>query len=125
MVHDYTCVHVNVLAACSTVAFSHQTPCHQNLIAPGLSSKVRNYTVSVNKQTVEQEYVCVSDSELCSYAWNVADHETVNYTVSIAANNVIGQGLTRNCTTTPIGKKLLIADLVQNVCMLYQECMMM
>ena len=77
-------------------------------MAPGLSSSVRSYTVSVNKQTVEQEYVCVSDSEQCSYTWNVADYETVNYTVSVTANNVVGQGVTKNCTTTPIGEQLPI-----------------
>ena len=84
--------------------FSHQVPCHQNLIVPELSSNVTSYTVSVNKQTVEQEYVCVSDSEQCSYAWNDADHNAVNYTVSVAANNVVGQGVIKNCTTTPIGE---------------------
>ena len=89
--------------------FSYQTPCH---LAPGLSSNVRSYTVSVNKQTVEQEYICANDSELCSYDWNVADHETVNYTVSnymitVAGNNVVGQGVIKNCTTTPIGEQLL------------------
>ena len=95
---------MNVLAACSSLVFSHQVPCHQNLVAPGLSSNVTSYTVSVNKQTVEQEYVCVSDSEQCSYAWNDADHNAVNYTVSVAANNVVGQGVIKNCTTTPIGE---------------------
>ena len=105
VVHDYTCVHVNVLAACSTVAFSHQTPCHQNLIAPGLSSNVRSYALSVNRQTVEQKYICTNDSELCSYAWNVVDHSAVNYMVSVAANNVVGQSVTKNCTTTPISKE--------------------
>ena len=77
-------------------------------MAPGLSSNVRSYTVSVNKQTVEQEYVCANDSEQCSYTWNVADYETVNYTVSVAGNNVVGQGVTKNCTTTLIGEQLLI-----------------
>ena len=105
--------------------FSHQTPCHQNLMAPGLSSHVRSYAVSVNKQTVEQEYICTNVSELCSYAWNVADYEAVNYMVSVAANNVVGQGVTKNCTTTAIGKQLLITDLVQNICIQYQERMMM
>ena len=73
-------------------------------MVPGLSNNVSCYAVSVNKQTVEQEYVCVSDSEQCSYAWNDADHNAVNYTVSVAANNVVGQGVTMNCTTTPISE---------------------
>jgi len=68
---------------------------------------VRSYTLSVNKQTVEQEFVCVSDSEQCYYAWNVADHEAGNYVVSVAANNVVGQSVTKNCTTTPIGEHKL------------------
>ena len=77
-------------------------------MAPGLSSNVRSYTVSVNKRTVKQEYVCIKDSEQCSYTWNVADYETVNYMVSVAANNVVGQSVIKNCTTTPIGEQLPI-----------------
>ena len=73
-------------------------------MAPGLSSNVNSYTLSVNKQTVEQEFVCVSDSEPCYYAWNVADNVVGNYVVSVAANNVVGQSVTKNCTTTPIGE---------------------
>ena len=73
-------------------------------MAPGLISNVRSYTLSVNKQTVDQEYICTKDSEQCSYAWNVADHEATNYMVSVAANNVVGQSFTKNCTTTPIGE---------------------
>ena len=79
-----------------------QTQCSE--MAPGLSNNVSCYAVSVNKQTVEQKYVCVSDSEQCSYAWNDADHNAVNYTVSVAANNMVGQGVTKNCTTTPISE---------------------
>ena len=56
----------------------------------------------------QAEYVCIKDSQHCSYTWNVADYETVNYTVSVAPNNVVGQGVTKNCTTTPIGEQLPI-----------------
>lgn len=106
----------------STCVFSHQAPCYQHLIAPGLSSNVRSYTVSVNKQsnkTFQQEFVCDSESDQCSYTWNVSDHEAVNYMVSVAANNVVGQSVTKNCTTTLIGQQLLLVELVQNVCVLF------
>ena len=105
--------------------FSHQTSCLQNLMAPGLSGIVRSYTLSVNKRTVEQEYICTKDSEQCSYAWNVSANEATNYMVSVAANNVVGQSVTKNCTTTPIGEQLLVTGLVQSICMLYQECVML
>ena len=75
-------------------------------MAPELSSKVRSYNVSVNEQTVQQKYICTNDSEQCSYAWNVADHNAVNYTVSVTANNVVGQSVTKSCTNTPISKQL-------------------
>ena len=94
--------------------FSHQAPCYQHLIAPGLSSNVRSYTVSVNKQsnkTFQQEFVCDSESDQCSYTWNVADHEAVKYMVSVAANNVVGQSVTKNCTTTLIGQQLVLVEL--------------
>ena len=74
-------------------------------MAPGLSSNVSSYALSVNEQTVEQEHICINDSELCSYAWNVVDHNAVNYMVSVAANNVVGQSVIKNCTTTPIGER--------------------
>ena len=73
-------------------------------MAPGLSNNVRSYAVSVNKQTVEQKYICTKELELCSYTWNVAYNETANYMVSVAANNVVGQGVAKNCTATPIGE---------------------
>ena len=98
----------------STCVFSHQAPCYQHLIASGLSSSIRSYTVSVNKQsnkTFKQEIVCDSESDQCSYTWNVADHEAVNYMVSVAANNVVGQSVTKNCTTTLIGQQLVLVEL--------------
>ena len=78
-----------------------QVPCR---LAPGLSGNVRSYTISINKETVEQEYICTTDSNQCSYTWSVASHEIANYTVSVAANNVIGQSDAAYCTTTSIGE---------------------
>ena len=39
--------------------------------------------------------------------------------VSVAANNVVGQSVTKNCTTTLIGQQVLLVELVQNVCVLF------
>lgn len=78
-----------------------QVPCR---LAPGLSGNVRSYTISINKETVEQEYICTTDSNQCSYTWSVASHEIANFTVSVAANNVIGQSDAVYCTTTSIGE---------------------
>ena len=90
--------------------FSHQIPCH---LTPGLNNKVRSYTLSVNKETVEQDYVCTNNSDVCSYTWNVADNDAVNYMVSVAANNVVGQSVRKNCTTTPVGEQLYLSALCE------------
>lgn len=58
----------------------------------------------MNKETVEQEYICTTDSKQCSYTTNVASNKMINYTVSVVANNVIGQSDTVYCTTTSIGE---------------------
>ena len=93
----------------------HQVPCVLN---SGLSNNIRSYTLSINKQTVDQEYICTNDSEQCFYAWNVAEHTEVNYMVSVAANNVIGRSSTKNCTMTPIGKQANKTNVIHKICTL-------
>jgi len=76
-------------------------------IAPGLNAEVNNYTIAVtngNKQILEQAYLCMSNSEWCSYTWKVTNQGEASYSVSVAANNLVGQGETTPCTPAPIGE---------------------
>lgn len=76
-------------------------------IAPGLNAEVNNYKIAVtngNEQILEQAYLCMSNSEWCSYTWKVTNQGEAIYSVSVAANNLVGQGETTDCTPAPIGE---------------------
>ena len=51
---------------------------------------------------MEQSHLCTG--EQCTFSWEVAEQGTTSYKVSVAANNVVGQGEAVVCRPVPVGE---------------------
>ena len=51
---------------------------------------------------MKQKHLCTG--QWCTYSWKVTDRGLTDYKVSVAANNVVGQGEAVVCRPVPVGE---------------------